>query len=80
VTAVENKLADIEILTIPVLVASIPTVNPQLFQVGHVPMYIRTLAIMDREGVSTFSLPDESSSADYNHHGMTVFLGSVAAA
>jgi hypothetical protein len=46
VTAIKSKLADIEILTNPLLVASIPTINSQLFQVGHVSMYIRTLAIM----------------------------------
>jgi transcriptional regulator NrdR family protein len=78
VTAVENKLADIGILTISGLVESIPTLNSRLFQVGHVPMFIRTLAIMSRKGVSRISMPDESSSEAYNTHEMTSFLRSVA--
>jgi hypothetical protein len=80
VTAVESKLADISILTISSLVGAVPTINSRLFQVGHVPMYIRTLAIMSREGVARISMPDESSSEAYNTHEMTSFLRSVAEA
>jgi hypothetical protein len=80
VTAVESKLADIGILTISSVVSSIPSINSRLFQVGHVPMFICTLAIMGRKGVARISLPNESSSAAYNAHEMTSFLRSVAGA
>jgi hypothetical protein len=44
VTAVESKLADLGIFTSPSLIASLPTINSQLHQARHVPMFTRTLA------------------------------------
>ena len=80
VTAVEGKLTNIVILTILDLVGYIPTINYRLFQVGHVPMFIQTLAIMSRERILRIRIPDESSYAAYNAQKMTSYFRSVVRA
>jgi hypothetical protein len=78
VSAVESKLADIGIFTIAAeVLGAVPIINPTLFQAGHVPMYIRTLELMAREGVRMKRIAGLSVSA--KDAEMTVFLHKVAA-
>jgi hypothetical protein len=76
VTAVESKLADVGILTIAMVIAEIHVINSKLFRAGHVPMYIRTLDIMVREGVK-MKVTTELSVKSQNEE-MLVFLRLVA--
>ena len=78
VTAVENKLADISILTIQEMVASIPTINPQLVQVGHAAMFTQTLYVMSQKGVERLHLDESSSTAVHDRDEMLAFLHAVA--
>jgi transcriptional regulator NrdR family protein len=78
VDAVENKLDDIGIASIQMTVASISIINPQLSQVGHVPMYTRTLDIMAREGVKMLRIAESLSAS--NADEMRAFLQTVAEA
>jgi hypothetical protein len=56
-----------------------PMINPQLLQVGHVPMFIQTHNIMTQEGACMLSLT-ESSSDSYNDDEMRTFFRTVATA
>jgi hypothetical protein len=50
VTAVEEKLLDIGVITPLMAVTEIHSINSRLSQVGHVPMFTRTLRLMAEEG------------------------------
>lgn len=88
VNAVSKKLEDVGIITVPILIAEIHTVNSKLRQVGHTQLLPATLDMMAREAVRmrAIGVPPTGPPAEplpllaRNSDEMSVFLRSVAEA
>jgi hypothetical protein len=63
VTAVEGKLADIDIFTPQMAIANRHAINSKLIQVGHVPLYLRTLALMNRDKADSLAAPSANEAS-----------------
>jgi hypothetical protein len=83
VNAVTRKLADIGVLSVPVFLSEIKTINARLGQVGHSKMNDNTLDIMAREAVNLRANvvePTRLASVPSSNDEMGVFLRRVAVA
>jgi hypothetical protein len=65
VTAVKAKLGDIGIVTSPMAVAEVHTINSKLARSGHVPMFTHTLDLMVRLGVESMRDGTENEMFSY---------------